>query len=137
MHIINRVLGFHTNNQITKPVTLTHNFSIHPEILVNSKLFFLRRYVQIQKNTFMKDIPTLLSQCFGDIAYPGSFVFKIFSFCWYMELPQFFLSTFGVVWLRPTDLVDQPTKPSSTNPIDSDIANRFHNAVDGEGYATV
>ena len=32
------------------------------------------RYVQIQKNTFMKDIPTLLSQCFGDIAYPGSYL---------------------------------------------------------------
>ena len=38
-------------------------------------------------------------------------------------------------WLRLTDLVDQPTKPSSTNPIDLDIANRFHNAADGETIA--
>ena len=41
------------------------------------------------------------------------------------------------MWLRPTDLVDQPTKPSSTNQIDLDIANRFHNAAYGETAAPV
>ena len=43
---------------LAQPCYLNHPNIIYP------------RYVQVQKNTFMKDIPAFLTQCFGDIAYP-------------------------------------------------------------------
>ena len=47
-------------------------------------------------------------------------------------LCPFYSHSDSIEWFRPTDLGNQPTKPPLTNQIDLDIANRFHNAVDGE-----